>query len=100
MKLKDKKIDILAPRFVSDGIGNRVKVLEHVARVWAYVRQLSGKEIYGTTTKTEEEILFRINFRKISTSNVIRYQGILYNIVRVDTFEGYREDLALYCKRE
>lgn len=34
----------------------------------------------------------------LSTSHVIRYKGVLYDISRVDDFEGYRSDLKLFCK--
>ena len=33
----------------------------------------------------------------LTTANVIRYNGRLYNITRIDTFEGYKQDLTLYC---
>ena len=36
---------------------------------------------------------------EITNTHVIRYKGVLYDITRVDTFEGYREDITLYCKR-
>lgn len=35
----------------------------------------------------------------ITNTHVIRYNGVLYDITRVDTFEGYKEDITLYCKR-
>lgn len=89
MKLKDKKIDILAAIYVSDKYGNRTKELVTVATVWAYFRQLSGDEIYKITTQTEENVLFRINYRDdITTDNVIQYKGVKYNIIRIDVYEG------------
>ena len=36
---------------------------------------------------------------EITNTHVIRYNGVLYDITRVDTFEGYREDITLYCCR-
>lgn len=30
-------------------------------------------------------------------THMVRYNGTLYNITRIDTFEGYKEDLTLYC---
>ena len=43
-------------------------------------------------------MLFQINYRTdLTTVNVVRYNGTLYNITRIDTFEGYKEDLTLYC---
>lgn len=101
MKLKDKKIDIMAATYVSDKYGNRTKTLATVATVWAYFRQLSGDEIYRITTQTDETVLFRINYRdEITTDNVIHYKGVKYNITRIDVYEGYKGDLTLYCKRE
>lgn len=101
MKLKDKKIEILTTKYVSDKYGNRTKETVVLATVWAYFRQLSGDEIYRVTTQTEETVMFRINYRDdITTDNVIRYKGTLYNITRIDVFEGYKGDLTLYCKRE
>ncbi len=101
MKLKDKKIKIMGATYVSDKYGNRMKELATVATVWAYFRQLSGDEIYRITTQTEETVLFRINYRDdITTENVIKYKDTLYNITRIDVYEGYKGDLTLYCKRE
>ncbi len=34
-----------------------------------------------------------------NTTHVIKYKGILYDITRVDIFEGYKADLILYCSR-
>ncbi len=99
MKLKDKKIDICEYQYTSDAIGNRVKTLVTVATVWAYFRQLSMKEFYGVTTQVQEEVLFQINYHtNITTANVIAFRGMNYEITRIDTFEGYKTDLKLYCK--
>ena len=87
MKLKDKKIEIQESRYVSDAIGNRKKELVTVATVWAYFRQLSMKELYSVTTQVQEEVLFQINYRTdITTAHVIKYNGIQYEITRIDTF--------------
>lgn len=100
MKLKDKKIEIQESRYVTDKYGNRVKQTVTIATVWAYFRQLSGDEIYRVTTQTEETVMFRINYRDdITTSHVIKYKDTLYNITRVDVYEGYKRDLTLYCKK-
>ena len=101
MKLKDKKIEIQESRYVSDAIGNRKKELVTVATVWAYFRQLSMKELYSVTTQVQEEVLFQINYRTdITTAHVIKYNGIQYEITRIDTFEGYKSDSTIYCKRK
>lgn len=101
MKLKDKKIEIMESRYVTDRYGNHIKETVTIATVWAYFRQLSGDEIYRVTTQTEETVMFRINYRSdITTAHVIRYKGTLYNITRVDVYEGYKSDLTLYCKKQ
>lgn len=102
MKLKDKKIEICVYQYTTDSIGNRVKTLAPVTTVWAYFRQLSGQEVYtGISTKTNETVLFQISHRAdIKTTHVIRYKGVLYDITRVDVFEGYKTDLMLYCKTQ
>lgn len=86
MKLKDKKIEIQEVQYVSDKYGNRPKQLVTVVTVWAYFRQLSGDEIYRVTTQTTEEMMFRNNYRS--------------GITCVDVYEGYKNDLTLYCKRQ
>lgn len=99
MKLKDKKIDIQEVRYVTDKIGNRKKETVTVATVWAYFRHLSGKEVFAAATVNyKEEVLFQVNYRAdLTTANIVCYNGTLYNITRIDTFEGYKEDLTLYC---
>ena len=99
MKLKDKRVEIQESRYVSDKYGNRIKQLVTVATVWAYFRQLSMKEIYGVTTQVQEEVLFQIGYRADLTTNyVVKFRGIDYEILRIDTFEGYKKDLKLYCR--
>ncbi len=79
----------------------RAKQTVTIATVWAYFRQLSGDEIYRVTTQAAEEVMFRINYRSdITTSHVIKYKDTLYNITRVDVYEGYKKDLTLYCKKQ
>lgn len=102
MKLKDKKIEILAVRNVPTENGFYTETLISTgAPVWAYFRHLSGKEIFAASAHMAvEEVLFTINWRAgLDTTHVIRFNGALYDITRVDTFEGYREDLKLYAKR-
>lgn len=101
MKLKDKKIEILAVRNVATENGFYTETLIPTgAPVWAYFRHLSGKEIFAASAHTAvEEVLFTINWRAgLDTTHAIRFNGALYDITRVDTFEGYKQDLTLYCK--
>lgn len=102
MKLKDKKIEILAVTTVKDSEGFSTETLEPVTPpMWAYFRQLSGKEVFAAqSVQATEEVQFMINWRDdVTTTHIVRYKGVLYDITRVDIFEGYKEDLTLYCKR-
>ena len=80
-------------------MGITTTTLESMGTVWAYFRHLSGKEVFAAATVNyKEEVLFQVNYRTdLTTANVIRYNGRLYNITRIDTFEGYKQDLTLYC---
>lgn len=103
MKLKDKKINIYTERYVPNGNGYTTKVTEPlVLNVWAYFRQLSGKEIFAAASyRYDEEVLFIINYRNdITTTCYVEYNGEQYNVNRIDTFEGYKQDIMLYCKRK
>ncbi len=102
MKLKDKKIELLRQVHTRDGMGITTTTLESMGTVWAYFRHLSGKEVFAAATVNyKEEVLFQVNYRTdLTTANVIRYNGRLYNITRFDIFEGYKQDLTLYCKQQ
>lgn len=99
MKLKDKKIEPLRQVHTRDEMGFTKTTLESMGTVWAYFRHLSGKEVFAAATVNyKEEVLFQVNYRTdLTTANMVRYNGTLYNITRIDTFEGYKEDLTLYC---
>ena len=102
MKLKDKKIELLRADYIKDAAGFASETLTPITPpVWAYFRHLSGKEIYAAmTVQAVEEVQFVINWRRdITTRHVVRYSGVLYDITRVDTFEGYKGDLTLDAKR-
>ena len=101
MKLKDKKIELLRQVHTRDEMGFTKTTLESMEMVWAYFRHLSGKEVFAAATVNyKEEVLFQVNYRPdITTTHVIRYNGVLYDITRVDVFEGYKRDLTLYCSR-
>ena len=81
MKLKDKKIEILAVQSVINENGYAVETLEPICPpVWAYFRHLSGREYHAANAEhMHEEVLFTINWRSdITTAHVIRYMGVLW----------------------
>ena len=73
----------------------------HPGRIWAYVRQLSANEFFAArAVQQTEEMLFVLNWRPdLDPDYFIEYNGVFYNITRVDTFEGYKEDLKIYAAR-
>jgi len=102
VRLKDKKIEILSVQNVKDSAGfNEEKLVPIGPPVWAYFRQLSGSEVFAAqAVQVTEEVLFIINYRTdITTRHVIRFRDVNYDITRIDTFEGYKEDLSIYAKR-
>ena len=102
MKLKDKKVNIYRDRYVPNGNGYTTKVTEPVAlNVWAYYRQLSGKEIFAAAAyRYDEVVLFTSGYRDdLTTACYVEYGGIKYDVTRIDNFEGYKADVTLYCKR-
>lgn len=103
MKLKNKKTNVYIERYVPNGNGYTTKVTEPLAlNVWAYFRQLSGKEIFAAAAyRYDEEVLFTINYHDdVTTACFVEYKGVKYNVNRIDTFEGYKQDITLYCKRK
>ena len=102
MKLKDKKIRILFYNNDTNDHGFPIDEWQplHSGRLWAYYRQLSGREYFASATvNAAEEVLFVVNHRTdITTDMLIEYKGQYYEITRIDDFEGYVDDLNIYCK--
>jgi SPP1 family predicted phage head-tail adaptor len=102
LKLKDKKIQIFDYSYYTDDNGFGIEEWRpiHSGRLWAYYRQLSGKEFFAAATVNQtEDVVFTINWRAdLTTDMIIKYNGRYYNITRIDDFEGYKRDLNVYCK--
>lgn len=106
VRLKDKKIGLVSVTDVIDPEGNSVEVYSLVAQVWAYVRQVDQTKRTNTAAPySDEELMFYVNWRQdLATSDgespirFVTYCGRVLEITRVDTYEGYRRDLAIYAK--
>lgn len=104
--LKDKKITVYRRDSGVNENGYRADCYRpiHPGTLWAYVRQLSGKELFlAHSFQAEEEILFSVNWRAdLTTENClslfIEHKGAWYDVTRVDTYEGYKSDIRLYAK--
>lgn len=101
MKLKDKKIRILSYKSYVNKDGFRVEEWKaiHDGKLWAYYRQLSGKEFFAAATvNAKENVVFTVNYRAdIDTNMLVEYAGEYYQIERIDNHEGYKTELDLYC---
>lgn len=106
--LKDKKIEIY------EGVSTTVKGVTKTVysllygNLWAYYKQDSGNssitssmtiKVYDTT----ERALFVINRRKELRSKTlsklkVRYNGRIYDLKRIDDYEGYADDYKLVCE--
>jgi head-tail adaptor len=102
--LKDKKVILYKTERIKDSEGFATTFYRpiHGGKLWAYFRQLSGSEVFlSMNLKMTEEVLFSINWRNDiqPVTHFLSYKDIFYNITRIDTFEGYKDDLKLYASR-
>ncbi|MDP4153278.1 MAG: phage head closure protein [Bacillota bacterium] len=106
--LKDKKIRIQKPVKVGTGsfattkwvdLGNSADT-DQPKYLWAYYRHMSETETTAAlATVAIAEVLFAVNWLPdITTAMRIVYKDITYQIVRIDDFEGRKEDLKIYAK--
>lgn len=101
-KIKDKKIQIYLYGNILDDYGTPMgKGLEIIHNgLWSYARQTSADEEYKSafvsSSAYKVDMLFTINYRTgLDNDMVIRYQDKLYNIKKLDYFEGYKEDILI-----
>lgn len=106
--LKDKKIRIQKPVTTGSGVskvttwvdlGNSTAT-DPPIYFWAYYRHMSENELSTSqATAYLAEVLFAVNWRSdIRAGYRIVYQGINFNIVNVDDYDGYKHDIKLYAK--
>lgn len=104
--LKDKKVTVYKYVDGTDAEGFPVKAYMPIhaqPTVWAYFKQLSGSLYFASAqTNVKEDCLFRLNYTKAlkrayADEYRVLYDGILYKVTRIDPYEGYTRDLAIYC---
>lgn len=107
VKLKDKKVVIYKKITYRDSAGFQTTAYMPIhpqPSLWAYFKQLSADLLYASNTVSlKEECYFRVNYmeylKTAHTSDLtLSYNNKMYQITRVDPYEGYKRDLALYCK--
>ena len=104
MNQKDKKVTLLNSVNQVDSEGYIKQVWEPVPggeNIWAYYRYASGSEVakaYGVDIKVEA--FFEINWRTgVTTEMRILYKGDVYDITKIDDFEGNKTGLRLYANK-
>ena len=70
-------------------------------KLWAAYRFLKGDWVLiNAAMHTTEVCTFTINWNdKIKVGMKVFYNDELYNITRIDDFEGYKKDIKLHCER-
>jgi len=105
--LKDKKVVVYKEVEDRDSSGFRVTgymPIHPQATLWAYYKELSATLIYAShTTTAKEESQIAINYlaalnKAYPQDYYVLYDGVLYQVTRVDNYEGYKSDLVLYVK--
>ena len=103
--LKDKKIDLVKITLGQGDFGQPIEIEEPLPNgenIWAYYRHASGSEFFAAAqTNHKLEVVFIINWRDdLDPTDVkVRYKGELYDITRIDDFEGYKNDIKIYASK-
>ena len=70
---------------------------------WGGVRLLVGPDGY-VSAQNPFELLYcvfcQVLFDEAFMGIYVEYNGVKYSVTRIDTFEGYKQDITLYCKRK
>ena len=104
VKLRDKKITIYKGQTVDAGglMPDLHYVPIHSGRLWAYVRQTSEMEVRNTAGEySMESIVVTFAWRTGLDSALlyVEYNGVFYDVKRVDTYEGYKDTITLTCDK-
>lgn len=102
-RLKDKKISLAANTSTVDNEGIPHDTTAYFAQgIWAYVRQIDQtKRASSVVPYSEEEYVFYINWRDdldVDGTLWLVWNSKVYEVTRVDTYEQYKRDMALYAK--
>ena len=100
--LKDKRLSIWSfTSTTSHGVPVKTYNKEY-SLIWTYYRHNGGSAaITGSSLKFYDEngeALFVINKRKVDIGWLVIYNHKIYEIKRIDDYEGYNDDIKLYCK--
>lgn len=108
-RLKDKKIIIYKYINTRDSSGFPVKAYMPIhaqSNIWAYFKHLSASLYFASAqTNVKEECLFQVNWSEYLRAPQaehlhILYDGLLYQVKRIDPFEDYKRNINLYASYE
>ena len=104
--IKDKKVDYLVPVNVMDretGVITQRWKYEHRG-LWCYVRDVYADEILYSDLPFKvysNDKMFLINYREgLSNEHRLYYKGEVYDIIKIDYFEGNKEDIIIIARQQ
>ena len=101
--LKDKKITVWDyTTEIIKGVTKKTYSLKYES-IWAYYRHNGGSagniNSNGVIVYDDSQrVIFVINRRDLNLTDIITYQGKIYEIRSVDNFEGYADDLKIVAE--
>lgn len=101
--LKDKRLSLWDYKIESiKGVSKKVYFSEN-RLIWAYYRHNGGSGAYKNSNgllayDEDASAIFVINRREVPAAGLIVYDHKIYEITRIDDFEGYREDVKIIAK--
>lgn len=98
---RNRCVTILECSEVKNDEGVYVKTWIEKCKVWAYIKPLSGSEVY-TSQATEHKVSMKINIRYNKSINEllrINIQGVLYNIVYIEDVDFSHSEMWLNLEK-
>lgn len=105
--LKDKKVVVYKKMTIKDKSGFQTTgymPIHPTANIWGYFKELNAYLTYASqTTTAKEESQVAIGYtealkRQYPQDYYVLFDNVLYQVTRVDNYEGYKTDLRLFVK--
>ncbi|WP_028562250.1 phage head closure protein [Paenibacillus pinihumi] len=96
----NKRIEILNPGESRNKYNEPIKTLELVARPWAAVEPLQGREYYAAAREhADVTTKITIRYRKdVDRTMFVQCDGVMFEILHIIDPEFKHEELHLMCK--
>ena len=100
--LKDKRLSVWEYTSTSSYGVTQKRYTPIYRLIWCYYRHNGGNAtLTGSSLKVYDEnaaALFIINKRPLNIGWLIVFNHKIYEITRIDDYEGYKDDVKVYCK--